>query len=486
MKQHFLEKRAAIFALLLLAAGCTKNNPPAEVPDVKIDNPQALTQTVHADQTQGAAAVAFTTTGAWSTSITETTPTALAAADGAPEHPASGTRGGVPSWISVSPSSGSQAGSHSFTITLEQNFSGAQRSAGITILSGGGQQQVTVTQKATKQNGDPNPKQYDIYIAGHDANLEQTPVYWKNGVKRTLPTKTGWITKVTGMAVTEANVYVVGTRYAPDGVDGGVEAVLWTNGVESILPGTMLFNNANGIKVHNNDVYVVGWEGSELIGTAKYWKNGVSTLLFQDELMKSFGHDIEVQGNDVYVAGYGMRLNEYGVAMYWKNGVRTELMDGQEQGGWVKKIVVSGNDVHLLIDTDQYDEEEDRLVACHFHWKNGQWNRLTGTDREVDVAYHMTLYNGDVYTSGEEGTYSAPPYDYNAKYWKNGQEVHMPGGRIATGQSIAVADGDVYLLGCHGDSSVPGFTRVVYWKNGEMVDVADGLPVSMAVVPHKR
>ena len=137
-----------LLALLTAATlwGCNKNggdDPPA----IKIDNPQSLTQTVYADQGEGSASVNFTTTGAWTSAITETTPVPNVAG-------ASVSRTGAnPLWIKISPESGDKAGAQSFTIYLDHNYTGDDRSAKITISSGGKSQDVTVTQKAVKEDG---------------------------------------------------------------------------------------------------------------------------------------------------------------------------------------------------------------------------------------------------------------------------------------------------------------------------------------------
>ena len=137
-----------LLALLTVATlwGCDKNggdDPPA----IKIDNPQSLAQTVYADQGEGSASVNFTTTGVWTSAITETTPVPNVAV-------ASVSRAGTnPLWIKISPESGDKAGAQSFTIYLDHNYTGDDRSAKITISSGGKSQDVTVTQKAVKEDG---------------------------------------------------------------------------------------------------------------------------------------------------------------------------------------------------------------------------------------------------------------------------------------------------------------------------------------------
>ncbi|MDR2423399.1 MAG: BACON domain-containing protein, partial [Prevotellaceae bacterium] len=96
-----------------------------------------LTQTVYADKTTGKSSVNITTTGAWTSSIAE----------------APATRAAAPTWITISPSSGNAAGAYAIAITLEPNYSGADRSAVITISCAGQQIVINLTQTSKKEDG---------------------------------------------------------------------------------------------------------------------------------------------------------------------------------------------------------------------------------------------------------------------------------------------------------------------------------------------
>ncbi|MDR0332356.1 MAG: InlB B-repeat-containing protein [Dysgonamonadaceae bacterium] len=115
------------------------NEEDADLPPITVENEESLTQEVLADAKQGASDVIFTTTGAWTSSIsvaeTKTkTETETTAAD----------------WISISPESG-DAGTHTIEITLEPNFTGEDRTAIITITSGEAAIEINITQKGAKQ-----------------------------------------------------------------------------------------------------------------------------------------------------------------------------------------------------------------------------------------------------------------------------------------------------------------------------------------------
>jgi hypothetical protein len=137
-------KKANLFCLSLLLmaaamfAGCEEDNP-TENSAIKVENSSSLTQNVFADETQGKGNVTFTTTGAWASSITEK-PTELKSSQSV-------------SWISIDPSSGDKAGSYTVAVSLGMNLTGVDRTAIITIICGDSEITITVTQKATKEDG---------------------------------------------------------------------------------------------------------------------------------------------------------------------------------------------------------------------------------------------------------------------------------------------------------------------------------------------
>ncbi|MCL2074289.1 MAG: hypothetical protein FWH18_10225 [Marinilabiliaceae bacterium] len=112
-----------------LLVGCDKNN----TPDIEIKNKESLVQTIFADQTIGQSDIIFTTSGAWTTKITNENSTA-----------------GTISWMSITPEYGDKGGTHTISITLEENLSGQDRIAKIYISCKGSEIMVQITQKRTK------------------------------------------------------------------------------------------------------------------------------------------------------------------------------------------------------------------------------------------------------------------------------------------------------------------------------------------------
>jgi len=127
---------------MTMFSGCDKDNDP---PAISVTDNKTLTQEVFADNVQGKSGVSFTTTGAWTSSISEVSPSTKSGQTKAGTNP--------PDWISISPESGG-AGTHTIAITLKTNTTGTDRTAVITISCNGDEIKITVTQKGTTQSGE--------------------------------------------------------------------------------------------------------------------------------------------------------------------------------------------------------------------------------------------------------------------------------------------------------------------------------------------
>jgi len=130
----------AVFGIL---SSCSKDdNPPA----ISVTNNQTLTQEVYADDEQGKSDVSFTTTSAWTSRISTSSPNGQSGQMNAPANSSD--------WVSISPDRGNAAGNYTIAISLEVNTTGANRTATITILCNGDEIKITVTQKGTTKDGD--------------------------------------------------------------------------------------------------------------------------------------------------------------------------------------------------------------------------------------------------------------------------------------------------------------------------------------------
>ncbi|MBZ4191584.1 hypothetical protein [Niabella beijingensis] len=168
----------------------------------------------------------------------------------------------------------------------------------------------------------------DVYVAGYEnSGSVDVACYWKNGAKVVLPNVTsgGKYSRANSIFVSGGDdVYVAGYQF-----NGTIEiAKYWKNGA-SIDLGTYS-SRANSIFVSGGDVYVAGYEK----GAAKYWKNGVETSFTATASYSAEAKSIFVSGSDVYVA-----VTEYGFpsgekAKYFKNGVETILSTGDRSGAF--------------------------------------------------------------------------------------------------------------------------------------------------------
>ena len=121
---------------------------------ITVQDEQALTQNVYADDTQGNN-VQFTTAGAWTSSITTSgnavpVPGSMRAVP--TEAPLPSTSG-TTTWISIEPNSGDKAGNYDVSLNLEPNFTGETRSAVVTLVSEGQETSISVTQQSVTNAG---------------------------------------------------------------------------------------------------------------------------------------------------------------------------------------------------------------------------------------------------------------------------------------------------------------------------------------------
>ncbi len=477
-----MKTRFYLLAVALLSmAGCDKVD--EGKPAIKVEDPHSLNQTVYADQTDGATAVSFTTTGAWSSSIV---PVAVQSA-------VVTSRGdGAHLWISIFPESGNSAGSHSVEILTDQNTSGADRSAIITITSGGKSIKVTVTQKSTKEDGSPYSNEETEYAISIDkpslelfrnstATLKATitpddegvgSITWESSDNGVATVDAGG--KVSAVAVGEAvitarmgeyfaecaiavnpDIYLCGNEHV-NTADAAQKPMIWKNG--SVLyslshPGIPEVDwiVVSAMCIHKGDVYAVGYYAHNTADTREkgglVWKNGqVIYKIFDRKDMGFVPDNIEffgmcMDGDDILICGtrkYEGRI--------WKND----------------------NTLHPLGSADvpfaicKYGERvvsAGQIIAGGGGSQAAVWNNELPMYTLTPAAWYLEagamsvcVSGNDVYTAGYEGN--------AAKVWKNGgvlYELANPG----SVKSIILSGNDIYAAGKDGVSGT-------VWKNGQV------------------
>jgi hypothetical protein len=213
IKYHSAMKKNLIYMLLMSAfafVACDKAESPK---DIIVQN-GGQPQTLFADDAKGSSGVSFTTTGPWSSSIVEAT----------------STRAAAPDWIVISPDGGKEAGEYTISITLDVNTTGKDRTAVITISSGGTEITITITQKGTKEDGTVPDDPDDHDKAGWVKRINGEEVVYGTTDNRgiTYVNKVGnksYTTKIISMTLwsyvydgTMQNVY----EYNPGGIITGV------------------------------------------------------------------------------------------------------------------------------------------------------------------------------------------------------------------------------------------------------------------------
>lgn len=143
MSFYFLVVSVICFSLL----ACSDDDPGTDK-NIIVTNQEQLTQRVFADDLTGNKEVSFTTKGAWTSSISES-----GASNLEESILRSSEKSSSPDWISITPNSGQEAGDYEISINLTENLTQADRTATITIACGENTITITITQKATREDG---------------------------------------------------------------------------------------------------------------------------------------------------------------------------------------------------------------------------------------------------------------------------------------------------------------------------------------------
>jgi hypothetical protein len=276
---------------------------------------------------------------------------------------------------------------------------------------------------------------------------------WKNGI-RSFNAEV-----VKSVFVVDNDVYATGQATS----NGG--PIVWKNGIATALSTSNGVARTNSIFVTGTDVYCVGEERPNIIGSsyfARLWKNGVQNLLsIPSPIWSNLGTNassVFIQGLDVYVAG-NTSDGVFGttIAGFWKNGVFTSLNNGTGNKAKANSIFVFNNDVYVAGTLKETQNGPSRAV----YWKNGVPVFLTTTEGEATSIY---VSQGDVYVAGRRDLSGGM---YYFMYWKNGIPTTLmttPEGYYnQTVKSIFVKNNNVYATGFY---ILNGGIRPIVWKNG--------------------
>ncbi|MBQ4822592.1 hypothetical protein [Aquimarina sp. MMG016] len=277
----------------------------------------------------------------------------------------------------------------------------------------------------------------DVYVSINELENDVAHIL-KNGIPflKTDPSEQATINSI---YVSGDDVYACGLSF----LNGVGVASLWKNGIRTTLENTL--SNALSVFVDGNDVYVSGLIRDQTVNISRaiYWKNGVATVLNNEDYRTNASGIVAKNGN-VYIIGEGYDRNS--LAKYWENGIEIDLNNGESFYTAAESLYVDNTDVYIAGSNPLTVTSGDPAPAL---WKNGVISFLdepTIQGRAVSV----TIYKGDVYVMGmtekiltEEEEGNMVPDDQRIKIWRNGlefQNIPTPINSRITVNAMAVRD----------------------------------------------
>ena len=328
---------------------------------------------------------------------------------------------------------------------------------------------LTLLNSCKKDDTNPDTSKYTIFVAGiYDIGKG---CYWKNGERIDF----GSAKMVTGMSVSNGNIYVSGYYNNWDILDDASAPCFWKNGVKTDLPGDGIHvAYAYDIFVSGNDVYTVGRYNVEApfpyLQRVQpcYWKNinRIDIIDYPDRYAELTS--IYVSNGDVYIggkydvpAGGGMPLDET-QACYWKNGVKTDLPGSKSK---VTGIFVENGKVYA---SGEYNLNFGG-VGTPCYWVDGQKFDLPTGNATMTYTTAIFVDNGTVYTAG----YCFLDDYAHACFWKENKQTTME--RRTTASSIYAKDGIVFTCGSFSenrtnDNKYQSFP--CYWANTKRTELS--------------
>jgi hypothetical protein len=283
-----------------------------------------------------------------------------------------------------------------------------------------------------------------------------------------------------------------------------------------------------------NEVYIAGFVDTPIPEgyrqTAAYWLNGQKFEMPGG--LTSYTHSIAVAGNDVYVSGTMVDVDQRYKSVLWKNGERIDLKLPEDTDAnsevWISSMAALDSDFYACGYTGQRDGDGPALIPkINMLWKNDELIELnsnhpyatplsisiTGEDVYVNagVGYWLNgvfiyvkpvgvyqsddlinatgwiksikVTGGDIFFAGNINT---PSGLWEGGYKKNDQDfVALPHPNFSQSEVVdmQVSGGDIYIIGKLFD--IPGGeTTSAVWKNSKLISVmsiGESEPLSMTI-----
>ena len=319
-----------------------------------------------------------------------------------------------------------------------------------------------------------------VYVLGTTGD---SLVYWKDDTIVLLATTAQVETYVNDISVAGGHVYVSGGSHTYNGRNEYGTPLLWSDGKMTQLPDASGVGTTGAVFANSTDVYVAGTVGTAQGTAAVVWKNGVASIMPDTGTLAEYVNGIVVSGSDVYVSGgspvlYQPASGPTYLAAYWKNGIIHSLdsgLIGITPGGtaiasapYTTGLSLSGSDVY--VSGIEYGASTPSVFGASqqaIYWKNGTPVLLPTT---VDGTHGnaVLLANDTVYVAGEVSYVGT----FLATIWKNGVLPTLPLSETNSGaNAIAVSGTDVYVAG---EEYVNGAPFATYWKNGVATHLGSG------------
>lgn len=244
-------------------------------------------------------------------------------------------------------------------------------------------------------------------------------------------------------------------------------------------------------KPETNDIFMCGIQtGNDNLNRAFYRINETHYDLNGNNRY-SYANDIQVVGNDIYVAGCICPIgSEKTIAVYWKNGKIVYLTDGKYNAS-AKKILVVNDDIYCIgyeadgplrkkyrsIASFNYDMVRYDIAKC---WKNGTllYKLTKGNDGDAsaeDIAIdrqgnlHIIGYDKNQYIRHTWFTV----HDCVARYWINGKQSELYDSWGAASAISIDQNNSIYIGGWIDRDRDSDGTEAVYWENGWMKNLSN-------------
>lgn len=354
-----MKKNLLLLAFLFTFFACDKDNDSSEGKDIIVTDSKQLTQTVYADEVKGSSGVSFSTTGTWTSTITEKGTKATASP--------------TPSWVSIDPKSGDKAGNYTVNISLGVNDTGKDRMATITIVCGESKTSITVTQKGNTESGETpqNPSKYNHFVS-----------------KITLTSKEGLNDDYTENK--ESSVSVMNLAFTYD-LSKRVTKVTGKKQGEATEQ-TMTFTYLDG-----EIIYEAPYD-EESEGGDDYMKMMVNTLyLNEDGFIKSGSRDnasweieykdgyiVKSEGESIYTDADTTEIAPFKHLMTWTGGNMTKVTD----------VALEAYDTDWIANATYGKEINNPLVNIDVNWIYGgvePWDFIVNNDDSGDTSLLMAL-----------------------------------------------------------------------------------------------